>query len=610
MYRFFFTSLLLLCFQAPGWAQTDPDYPEASAQPTEIDYVEYFFDEDPGFGNGTPLPASPGTDMTNLTADIPAALLPKGIHRLVVRSRDNRGAWSLSSIKDFYVDDPTPYPESVALTDIIAAEYFLDEDPGFGNGTSIPVSPAADIGNLAESVATDGLPEGVHRLYIRTQNAAGTWSVTSVKEFIIIIEPAYPGASQPAADIIAAEYFIDGDPGFGNGNALPVTPGLQTENLTVPIPVSGYSTGVHTLYIRTKNADDIWSLTTVRNFIISEDFAYPSVPPSPSDIVRAEYFIDEDPGFGNANAINIASDVDMEDILQAIDISSYSSGIHRLYLRTMNAEAGWSMTNHLDFVKSEDFPYPSAPTSPGDITFVEYFIDIDPGFGNGRPIAIDPGLDLENIAFTITDTDTLSPGAHMLYIRSLDDWSITNCRLFMVEEDLPLRLLSFTAAASGRHVLLNWSTTDEENTAFFEIEYSLDGSRFEKLAERPSQNRPGVWHYRFVHENPFNAILYYRLKQVDSDQSYEYSPIRSVNKRHNERPIIVPNPVGAELTIMNVNTGEIDQTQIINTNGLIVASFSKVSELSQYVHSLKKGLYILRLIKKNGIPQTLSFIKD
>lgn len=610
MYRFFHTSLLLLGLHALSWSQADPDYPEAAVLPGEIGYVEYFFDVDPGFGNGTPLPVSPGTDIANLPADLPAASLSKGIHRLVIRSRDNLGAWSLSSIKDFYVDAPTPYPESAALTDILAAEYFLDEDPGFGNGTSIPVGPAADIIHLQEAVLTGSLPEGIHRVYVRTQNANGIWSLTSVKEWVVITEPAYPNSPEPAGNILAIEYFVDEDPGFGNGTALPVTPEEQMEDLVVAIPASGYTTGIHTLYIRTKNADGVWSLTTVRDFIIEEDFAYPSLPPSPSDVVLAEYFIDEDPGFGSANAISIASVVDMEGILQGIDISSYASGIHRLYLRTMNAEAGWSLTHHLDFVKSEDFAYPSAPTSPGEITFVEYFIDIDPGFGNGRPIAIVPGLDLENIVFTITDTDTLSRGAHVLYIRSLDDWGITASHWFSVDEDLPLKLLSFTATAGGDHVLLNWRTTNEENTAFFEIEYSIDGKRFEKLAERPSRNKPGEWQYSFVHENAFNAILYYRIKQVDIDRSYAYTPVRSVDMRRHESLTIVPNPVRNEIKMMNVDEAGIDQTQIISPNGLVVASFSEISELNQYVHSLKTGLYFLRLIKKNGISQTLSFIKD
>ena len=45
-----------------------------------INKVEYFFDTDPGFGNGTSVPVTPTPDLTNLSFNINIVTLPQGFH--------------------------------------------------------------------------------------------------------------------------------------------------------------------------------------------------------------------------------------------------------------------------------------------------------------------------------------------------------------------------------------------------------------------------------------------------------------------------------------------------------------------------------------------------
>jgi hypothetical protein len=54
-------------------------------------------------------------------------------------------------------------------------------------------------------------------------------------------------------NIIAAEYFVDTDPGVGSGNALSVGANGAVVNFTASIPTS-VTTGFH-FSIRVKNAD-------------------------------------------------------------------------------------------------------------------------------------------------------------------------------------------------------------------------------------------------------------------------------------------------------------------------------------------------------------------
>ena len=62
------------------------------------------------------------------------------------------------------------------------------------------------------------------------------------------------------------EYFIDTDPGFGNGTSVPVSSG-QNINENFFIDLTGLSIGTHYLFFRVKDSDANWSLTTMYEII-------------------------------------------------------------------------------------------------------------------------------------------------------------------------------------------------------------------------------------------------------------------------------------------------------------------------------------------------------
>ena len=58
-----------------------------------INYAEYFIDNDPGYGNAYSVTVTEGTDITvDFTADLSS--VPNGFHVLYVRARDELGNWS------------------------------------------------------------------------------------------------------------------------------------------------------------------------------------------------------------------------------------------------------------------------------------------------------------------------------------------------------------------------------------------------------------------------------------------------------------------------------------------------------------------------------------
>ena len=89
---------------------------------------------------------------------------------------------------------------------------------------------------------------------------------------------------------------------------------------------------------------------------------------------------------------------------------------------------------------------------------------------------------------------------------------------------LPVGLMHFTATSDGKIVELDWATATELNNSHFEIQRSEDGESWSVLDEVNGagfSNEEKNYRYRDVN----NVRGYYRLKQVDLDGAFEYSPI-------------------------------------------------------------------------------------
>ncbi|MET0463290.1 MAG: CARDB domain-containing protein [Chitinophagaceae bacterium] len=329
--------------------------------------------------------------------------------------------------------DPAYPPAPAAALPVTAAEYFVDTDPGSGNGTAILLTPGINISNLATSVNISGLSNGFHRLYIRTRNAEGRWSITAVKDFLYDADVVYHAAPPAAQQIIAAEYFIDTDPGNGNGSAIAIIPGVTVADLPVAVSTASLTTGMHRLYIRVKNAEGAWSLTTVKDFLVDFDINYPPSLPAAQNLASAEYFIDTDPGAGNGTVVSITPVTDLSNITVAINTAGLAVGTHRLYLRSRSNEGHWSLTHVRDFIVDSEIGYPSAPPAAQNVVAAEYFIDTDPGHGNGTAVILNQGVDVQDIPVSV-NTAGLSSGTHQLYLRTRNQegrWSITQHASFV-----------------------------------------------------------------------------------------------------------------------------------------------------------------------------------
>lgn len=197
-------------------------------------------------------------------------------------------------------------------------------------------------------------------------------------------------------------------------------------------------------------------------------FLIPSLIHAQSNIARIEYYIDTDPGFGHATNVNIAPSSNVQNVTISLDPTPLTEGVHRFFARAKDADGNWSLTNTLLFYK----PYGngSIPPAPavGKMNRMEYYIDNDPGYGNGVPVALDS---LENFADYVVPINVtgLSTGDHTFWVRGLDkngNWSMMNSWEFTV-----------TATIATPSIVVN-SITHAINCAqdSFDISYDATGT--------------------------------------------------------------------------------------------------------------------------------------
>ena len=215
-------------------------------RPTEAVRVEYFYDTDPGYGNGKSVGNL--TDGDN-TLVVSVAGLAYGVHHLCLRAQDNTGVWSQVATSSIFVTSPQ-------TANAVRIEYFFDTDPGFGRGT--PITPSQDE-TATYALSLDGLSMGAHVLNLRVQDNHGRWSAVQQ-------HPIYVLSNLP--DVVAAEYFFDdNDPGEGQATAVPL-PNVKTDPFAFEANTAALAPGEHHLMVRLKKNNGFWTLYDAATFTV------------------------------------------------------------------------------------------------------------------------------------------------------------------------------------------------------------------------------------------------------------------------------------------------------------------------------------------------------
>lgn len=117
---------------------------------------------------------------------------------------------------------------------------------------------------------------------------------------------------------------------------------------------------------------------------------------------------------------------------------------------------------------------------------------------------------------------------------------------------LPVELMYFQAIDRRSFVELQWATATELNNEKWIIERLVDGNMVEVIDSLPGEGSTQVQtDYTYRDRTARHGVNYYRLKQVDYDGQYSYSPVVVINRKAAPHPVlgVVPSP--------NPTTGEV-----------------------------------------------------
>jgi hypothetical protein len=175
---------------------------------------------------------------------------------------------------------------------------------------------------------------------------------------------------------------------------------------------------------------------------------------------------------------------------------------------------------------------------------------------------------------------------------------------------LPVELVSFTTTLVGGEVVIEWSTASELNNDYYLIQRSPDGFNWQTIDTTDGAGNSS-WQLDYYEEDrePLLGLSYYRLKQVDFNGAFAYSPIRVVSNGNfftNQDLLVLS---GQSLTQQNIViyfseaiTGPVEIV-VATIHGSIIARESFVLEDEKWVvitvdQALASGIYVIKANQK------------
>ena len=238
------------------------------------------------------------------------------------------------------------------------------------------------------------------------------------------------------------------------------------------------------------------------------------------------------------------------------------------------------------------------PTAPVDLTF-SWPSDDDFGlsFGQGQVWRMPDNQTAWQRVGPLANAST-SATTRSLTVSSpgLSRWTVSD-----QNNPLPVELTAFTAERQGPDALLRWTTASEKDNDRFEVESSVDGRRYQRIGTVPghsSTTQPQAYALTDPALARYAALLvYYRLRQVDTDGTATYSPVRTVTVPAEARLAfsVYPNPTRAAATVLGAAAGA--SVDVLDAVGRRVASTTTDANGTAQLTlpaGLAAGVYVVR----------------
>lgn len=257
-------------------------------------------------------------------------------------------------------------------------------------------------------------------------------------------------------------------------------------------------------------------------------------------------------------------------------------------------------------------------------------------FGNNRTLILggaNSSIDIQSNTATIFKTgnpnSTITLGGQIIYrsnttsfptgqpagtVRGPASASALRSNPQFLAGTLPVKLSAFTGEKNGGRITLSWATALEINSGYFQVERSNDTKLWNTIGVVGASGNSGTEKkYMFADQTPANGNNYYRLKIVDIDGKYEYSPIRNISAEITGLQVsAAPNPA---YNILNIGISQPSAKEfsikLINRSGQVVFSrkySGSVAKIPLEVSRYPEGSYFVETTDALGTKAIKSIV--
>ncbi|MBW7838754.1 MAG: T9SS type A sorting domain-containing protein, partial [Chitinophagaceae bacterium] len=206
-----------------------------------------------------------------------------------------------------------------------------------------------------------------------------------------------------------------------------------------------------------------------------------------------------------------------------------------------------------------------------------------------------------------SNTIIVTPTVTMLGTNAVFTGDFTGfSKFFLVDESfvLPVTLVSFTGKLNERaEAVLDWEVSRQYDFRGFDVERSNDGTHFSAIQNIPAtQGYGSIVSYTYADKNITEGANYYRLRMIDNDGHFTYSPVVRINYQGSGRFVsLAGNPVADAITVLlnNRDLRPVSAT-LFNVIGARIGSWhlgSRTGTVSLPIDQFKltPGIYLLQI---------------
>jgi len=194
-----------------------------------------------------------------------------------------------------------------------------------------------------------------------------------------------------------------------------------------------------------------------------------------------------------------------------------------------------------------------------------------------------------------------SPGNSIAPTKLYKWWAIVD-----KAHPLPVTWLDVSAECNHENIAIRWSTASEQNSNYFTVERSLDGTDFSAIATKTAAgNSSTVKNYSAVDTDPYSGTSFYRVSETDFNGSVIYSSVISVSGCADDEVAAYGSGDNVAINIIAVKDGQYN-IELYDILGQKV--MNEIKNVTAGSNSLKltpdniaSAIYVVRICSSNNV---------